>query len=159
MARFQVWFTGTVLALCAAGVAQAQSSDYTATPVLLAAAARSDAGDARAYRRDGAQYIYEAYAHRIYRGKLPPLIHAVVVVETELDEQGRVIDVTLVRIPSHAPEVAVAVRDMIRQISPLPAPVKLGGVKYTDIWLVDKSGRFQLDTLTEGQMGEEALRR
>jgi hypothetical protein len=24
-------------------------------------------------------------------------------------------------------------------------------VKYTDIWLVHKSGRFQLDTLTEGQ--------
>jgi hypothetical protein len=25
-------------------------------------------------------------------------------------------------------------------------------VKYLDIWLVHKSGRFQLDTLTEGQL-------
>ena len=32
-----------------------------------------------------------------------------------------------------------------------PAPAKLGSVRYTEIWLVDKSGRFQLDTLTEGQ--------
>jgi len=28
----------------------------------------------------------------------------------------------------------------------------MGGTRYTDIWLVDKSGRFQLDTLTEGQL-------
>jgi hypothetical protein len=28
---------------------------------------------------------------------------------------------------------------------------RLGSTKYLDIWLVDKSGRFQLDTLTEGQ--------
>ena len=35
--------------------------------------------------------------------------------------------------------------------SPLPAPKRLGSTKYLDIWLVDKSGRFQLDTLTEGQ--------
>ena len=27
-----------------------------------------------------------------------------------------------------------------------------GGAKFTEIWLVDKSGRFQLDTLTEGQL-------
>jgi periplasmic protein TonB len=25
-------------------------------------------------------------------------------------------------------------------------------VTYTDIWLWDKSGKFQLDTLTEGQL-------
>jgi hypothetical protein len=44
------------------------------------------------------------------------------------------------------------VRDLIRRVSPLPAPVRLGPVKYVDTWLVDKSGRFQLDTLTEGQL-------
>jgi hypothetical protein len=27
-------------------------------------------------------------------------------------------------------------------------------VTYTDTWLWDKSGRFQLDTLTEGQLGQ-----
>jgi len=27
----------------------------------------------------------------------------------------------------------------------------MGNTKYLDIWLVHKSGRFQLDTLTEGQ--------
>ena len=114
----------------------------------------SQAVDAKAYRRDGAEHLYAAYADRIYHGKLPPLIHAVVVVETELDALGRVVDVNLLRVPSHAPEVAAAVSDMIRRASPLPAPTRLGGVKYTEIWLVDESGRFQLDTLTEGQKGE-----
>jgi hypothetical protein len=29
--------------------------------------------------------------------------------------------------------------------------MRLGKVTYTDTWLWDKSGHFQLDTLTEGQ--------
>jgi protein TonB len=28
----------------------------------------------------------------------------------------------------------------------------MGKVTYTDVWLWHSSGRFQLDTLTEGQM-------
>jgi len=41
---------------------------------------------------------------------------------------------------------------MIKNASPFPAPpASMGTVKYTEIWLVDKSGRFQLDSLTEGQ--------
>ena len=78
-------------------------------------------------------------------------MHAVVVTETELDAAGNVRSVQMVRVPSHAPEVVVKVRQMIMAASPLPAPQRLGGMRYTDIWLVDKSGRFQLDTLTEGQ--------
>ena len=57
----------------------------------------------------------------------------------------------MIRTPSHAPDVTERVRQMIRAASPLPAPRRMGGTKYLDIWLVDKSGRFQLDTLTEGQ--------
>jgi TonB family protein len=79
-------------------------------------------------------------------------LHAVVVVETEVDSRGNVRDVRMIRAPSHAPEVTARVRELIRKASPLPAPSRLGSVKYTDVWLVDKSGRFQLDTLTEGQL-------
>ena len=38
-----------------------------------------------------------------------------------------------------------------RAAAPYPLPERLGRVTYTDTWLWDKSGRFQLDTLTEGQ--------
>jgi periplasmic protein TonB len=112
----------------------------------------STASTPKAYRVDGAKHLYAVYADRIFKGKLPPLMHAVVVTEVELDAAGNVRDIQMVRVPSHAPEVVVRVRDMIRAASPLPAPQRMGGTRYTDVWLVDKSGRFQLDTLTEGQL-------
>lgn len=130
-----------------------------ATIVLFAAPASdaqthkvSHATDAKAYRKDGARHIYTTYSNQIFKGKLPPLVHAIVVVETELDASGHVRGVNMIRVPTHAPDVTERVRKMIHQASPLPAPSRLGGTKYFEVWLVDKSGRFQLDTLTEGQL-------
>ena len=133
-------------ALLAAGVLLAHPA-----PAIAAAPDASTAVDAKAYRKDGARHIYAAYRDQIYKGKLPPLIHAIVVAEVDLDDAGNVRDVNMIRTPSHAPDVTERVRQMIRAASPLPAPKRMGGTKYLDIWLVDKSGRFQLDTLTEGQ--------
>lgn len=112
----------------------------------------SHATSEKAYRQDGARAIYAAYPDSIYKGKLPPLLHAIAVVETEIDANGHVRDVRMIRAPSHAPDVTARVRELIRKASPLPAPARLGTVKYTETWLVDKSGKFQLDTLTEGQL-------
>ena len=61
-----------------------------------------------------------SYAARIYKGRLPPLIHAVVVVETTVDESGQPRDVKVIRGPSHAPDVSAAVVEMIRRAGPLP---------------------------------------
>ena len=127
-------------------------SALPATAAAPAAAQKvSMAADAKSYRKDGARHIYAAYKDQIYKGKLPPLIHAIVVVEVELDAAGNVRDINMIRVPTHAPDVAERVRQMLQSVSPLPAPKRLGSTKYLDIWLVDKSGRFQLDTLTEGQ--------
>ena len=58
----------------------------------------------------------------------------------------------VIRGPSHAPDVTAAVREMTYRVSPLPVPARLGTqVRYIEIWLVHKDGRFQLDALTEGQ--------
>jgi len=124
----------------------------TADTPSVAAGKVSLATTPKAYRVDGAKHLYAVYGDRIFKGKLPPLIHAIVVTETTLDRAGNVGEVEMVRVPTHAPEVVVKVREMIRAASPLPAPQRMGGVHYTEIWLVDKSGRFQLDTLTEGQL-------
>jgi hypothetical protein len=109
------------------------------------------ANDPLSYRTDAARHIYETYAANIYKGMLPPLVHAIVVVETELDRFGNVRDIRVVRSPSHAPEVTTTVKEMIRRAAPFPAPSTLGVVKFTEVWLVDHSGRFQLHALTEGQ--------
>jgi protein TonB len=105
----------------------------------------------RAYRKLGARHIYNAYPKRIYKGKIPPLVYAVVVTETDIDATGRVTGVHFSRTPSHAPEVSGKIAELIREASPLPSPGKLGPHTYVDTWLWDKSGQFQLDTLTLGQ--------
>ena len=132
--------------------AQAIAAARTADAPLAAPTKVSLASTPKAYRVDGAKHLYAVYSDRIFKGKLPPLMHAVVVTEIELDAAGNVRDIQMVRVPSHAPEVVVRVREMIRAASPLPAPQRMGGTRYTDVWLVDRSGRFQLDTLTEGQL-------
>jgi hypothetical protein len=111
----------------------------------------SNAETPKAYRMDAARHIYKAYAGKIYKGKLPPLVHAIVVCEVDVDGSGRLRNINMLRVPTHAPDVTESVRSMIEQTA-LPAPVRMAdGARFTEIWLVDKSGRFQLDALTEGQ--------
>lgn len=111
----------------------------------------SAAASARDYRRDAAGHIYNMNNHRIFKGKMPPLLHAVGVLEVEVDKMGMVISTNWMRAPRHAPDVMAEIERTVREAAPFPAPVRLGRVTYTDTWLWHKSGRFQLDTLTEGQ--------
>lgn len=105
-----------------------------------------------AYRRDGATHLYAHNGARIYKGVLKPHLYAIGVVDVFLDRQGRVTRIDWRRAPRHAPEVMAEIERIIRQAAPYPIAVRLGQVVYSDIWLWDKSGQFQLDTLTEGQM-------
>ena len=105
----------------------------------------------RDYRQDAASHLYGKNSNRIYRGKMPPLLYAVGVLQVEVNNQGRVTATNWMRAPSHAPEVMAEIERMVRLAEPYPAPIRLGRVTYTDTWLWHKSGKFQLDTLTEGQ--------
>lgn len=104
-----------------------------------------------AYRRDAARHLYDHNMDRIYRGKMPPLLYAIGVLQVEVDSGGRVISTSWMRAPSHAPEVVKEIEHTVRAAAPYPAPVRMGRVTYTDTWLWHRSGTFQLDTLTEGQ--------
>lgn len=118
----------------------------------LKPAAPSGANNPRAYRLDAASHLYSRNANRIYKGKLPPLLYAIGVLDVELDRNGRVMALNWQRAPKHAPEVIAEIERTVRQAAPYPAPTRMGRVTYTDIWLWHESGRFQLDTLTEGQI-------
>lgn len=106
----------------------------------------------REYRKDAARHLYRCYPQRIMRGKMPPMLYGVMIVETEIDPSGQLVDVRVVRKPA-ADEVGPWVLAMIRRAAPFPAPMRLssGSARFTEIWLVDKSGQFQVDSLTEGQ--------
>lgn len=112
----------------------------------------SNAVTPRAYRHDAASHLYERNVKRVYRGKMPPLLYAVGVLQIEVDGMGMVTSTSWMRAPSHAPEVMAEIERTVRLAAPYPAPVRMGRVTYTDTWLWHKSGLFQLDTLTEGQL-------
>jgi len=131
----------------APALAQFSTPPAAATTSKQASTARTE----REYRKDGARHLYAAYKKQVRKGKMPPLLYGVAIIETEIGAGGEVRDVRVVRQPAAA-EVGPWAVEMIRHASPFPAPpAEMGSVKYTEIWLVDKNGRFQLDTLSEGQ--------
>lgn len=139
--------------LLAAAATLAHAQFQMVPPPASTAPPRESAAEIeKEYRIDAARHLYALYPSRIFKGKLPPLVYSVMVVETEIDAAGQVHGVNVIRKPAAA-EVQPWVVSMIRQAAPFPPPAKLPGgtVRYLDIWLVDKSGRFQIDTLTEGQ--------
>jgi protein TonB len=111
----------------------------------------SVARNSKEYRLDAAQHLYKANSELVYKGKLPPLLYAIGVVRVDISADGELVSIDWMRKPLHATEVIEAVETKIRKASPFPAPLHLGHVTYTETWLWHKTGRFQLDTLTEGQ--------
>jgi protein TonB len=114
--------------------------------------AASQAHTPKAYRQDAARHLYALNTPRIYKGQLPPMLYAVGVLEVDVDRNGRVGKLHWMRAPKHAPEVMREIERTVRAAAPFPVPTRMGRVTYTDVWLWDESGRFQLDSLTEGQL-------
>ena len=111
----------------------------------------SSARNAREYRVDAAKHLYKLNGDRIFKGRMPPMLYAVGVLDVEVDKKGQVTRTNWVRAPGHAPEVMREIEKTVRLAAPYPVPAHLGKVVYSDVWLWHKSGYFQLDTLTEGQ--------
>lgn len=109
---------------------------------------RSVAADS--YRLCVAEHLYQHWQSHLWHGKLPPFLHAVGVLRLEIGAQGRLLGIEWLRAPDHAPEVMAKIELMARQSQPYPEPPN-GRALYTDTWLWHRSGRFQLDTLSEGQ--------
>ena len=111
----------------------------------------SQALSAREYRKDAAGHLYKRYSDRVYKGTLPAMLRAVAVVEVDINQQGAVTGFRWMRAPRHVPTIMTEIEGMVYASSPFPVPHRMGPVTYTETWLWDKSGRFQLDTLTQGQ--------
>ncbi len=109
------------------------------------------------YRLLAARHVYEQHAAQLFSGPMPPLLQAVGVLDIEIDAQGEVRGLNWLRAPTHAPEVVRQIEQLVHRAAPYPAPVNLRSVTYTDTWLWHHSGRFQLHTLSEGQLGESGI--
>lgn len=108
----------------------------------------------QSYRKVAAQHLYARNTDRVYKGMLPPMLYAIGVLQVQLDTQGRIKNLHWMRKPNHAPEVVSEIERTVRAAGPFPATGNSGTLTYTETWLWDKSGKFQLDTLSEGQLGE-----
>ncbi len=149
--RLSRWFAGSALCLAGCLAALPVQAQFAMVPTPLAASPQpSEADSDQTYKRDAAKHIYASYPMRIYKGRMPPLLYGVAIVETDVEADGTVVDVRMRR-PPGAAEVGPWIQQMIRKAGPFPPPAKIGKATYTDIWLVHKGGNFQLDTLTEGQ--------
>lgn len=132
---------------------QTASAQFSMVPAPLCAPPRESTQEVeQEFRIDAARHLYACFPMRVYRGKLPPLLYGVMMVETELDPAGTVVGISVIRKPA-ADEVAPWVLALIRRASPFPAPARMGGgnIKFTETFFVDKSGLFQAFSLTEGQ--------
>ncbi len=109
------------------------------------------ARNSKEYRKDAAGHLYGMHAHRIYKGRMPPLLEAVGVLNVDIDQKGSVKALNWMRAPKHVPHVMAEIERMVKASAPYPVPKHMSQVTYTDVWLWHKSGKFQLDTLTEGQ--------
>lgn len=146
---------GLAIATLIGGCARPPTAPPAPPGAPLAAPPPSQATTAREYRRDAARRLYAVYPDRIYHGRMPPMLYAVGVLQVDIDSRGQVGRISWMRAPTQAPEVMAEIERMVRRAAPFPVPQRLGRVTYTDVWLWDRSGKFQLDTLTEGQRGDE----
>ncbi len=112
---------------------------------------RSAARNAQDYRKDAASHLYARHRQHIYQGRLPPMLEAVGVLNVDIDRHGSVKSVQWMRAPRHVPQVMQQIERMVKAAAPYPVPQHMSQVTYTDVWLWHQSGKFQLDTLTEGQ--------
>ena len=120
-------------------------------PIAAPSGPISLARNSKEYRKDAAGHLYGMHAHRIYKGRMPPLLEAVGVLNVDIDQKGSVKAVNWMRAPKHVPHVMAEIERMVKASAPYPVPKHMSQVTYTDVWLWHKSGKFQLDTLTEGQ--------
>lgn len=145
--------TGTTASSPPSSSSSPSSAPSAQAPVPMTATPQASfASTPREYRRDAAGHLYARNSNRIYKGKLPAMLYAIGVLEIELDARGNVRSTSWLRAPKHAPEVIEEIERTARLAAPYPAPARMGRVTYTETWLWDKSGNFQLDTLTEGQL-------
>jgi len=143
------WLAGLLIGIALPALAQ---FDRAPEPRPMAAPLATMATDAPAYRIDAARHIYLRHADLIHDGLLPPMLHAIAGVRTTIGAQGQVLRIEVTREPVVAREVLPWIEQMIRAAAPYPRPpAGLDEVVWNELWLIDRSSRFQLHTLSEGQ--------
>ena len=109
-----------------------------------------------AYKAEVAQRIY-ASSSELSSGRPQNLLRAVIVLNVVVDRNGQPTRITIQRTPGD-PEAEQRAILSVRRAAPYPRPSNAilrgsGGVEFSETWLFNDDGRFQLRTLAQGQAG------
>lgn len=103
-----------------------------------------------AWKRSAAERIHAANRAQLFEGRPHHLLQAVIVVEATVDRSGQVVSSRVTRSPGikSLDQKALA---SLKSASPLPAPpttlLVRGNLVFSETWLVQNDGRFQVRTL------------
>lgn len=112
--------------------------------------ALSPVTDWTAYRFRAARLITEANPGATYDTRVPDPVYAIPVVEVELNADGSVRNVSIMRTPTTDPALAPAAVAAVRRVANfgpvgnLPQPWR-----FSEVFLYNEDKRFQLRTLAE----------
>ncbi len=102
------------------------------------------------WKRSAAQRIHQANQKKLFEGRPHHLLQAVIVVEATVDRNGNVVRSRVTRSPKikKLDDMALA---SLKAASPLPAPPQSlllrGNLVFSETWLVQNDGTFQVRTL------------
>jgi protein TonB len=108
------------------------------------------------WRRALAQHILAINRERVFEGRPPHPLKAIVVLELTVGLDGRLQRASVLRAPDHARELGADAVRAAQAASPLPPPPRAllsrGAVRFTETWLFRDDNRFQLRTLAQTQL-------
>jgi protein TonB len=152
-----------LIAACAAPSApptpEGQPASRPVTPALPPGAPSPKPAEPQSeahWRRALAQHIQATNRERVFEGRPPHPLKAIVVLELTIGADGRLQRATVLRAPDHARELGAEAIRTAQAASPLPAPPRAllgrGAARLTETWLYRGDNRFQLRTLAEMQL-------
>ena len=118
--------------------------------------AMSTASSIDAYKNEVALRIH-ATSPDISTGRPQDLLRAVIVLNVIMDRNGQPTRITIQRTPGDAEAEQRAIRS-VQRAAPFPRPSNAilrgrSGIEFSETWLFNDDGRFQLRTLAQGQAG------
>ena len=165
------WMAAAALAAASGGCAWWPGSSGAATTVAAPAQGAApitavpkpapQASSVSAYRQALAQHIRSASADQAFEGVPPNPLYAIVVLTWQVDGEGKVTGLRVLRGAPHAPATDKLALESVRRAQTLPKPssavLRQGGGKRLTVletWLFKDAKHFQLRTLAQNQAGE-----
>ncbi len=106
------------------------------------------------YKKELAEKIVKASPAKVYREQPQALLRSVVVLEFEVDADGKLLNSTVRRSNNDQVAEATALASL-REAAPLPKPaailVRHGPITMHETWLFNEDGRFQIRSTAQQQ--------